>query len=213
MAHSVHVAEDGGGGGRWGGIVLRTRRFLPSEHPENEISDPCTYPSNCPPSPVSLPRTAETNPPRLESPRRDPSGRRVVSSSDCASQTVPCAPMASFRLSQSPGFPESCEHCPSFPPVPGRAVTSHRRAPRLLCIRRGRWEWGRGRAARERCAGVGRGRAPQRARAGELPKCVTSSSAQSWGGDQFPLSTPPSTNPEENIGGPFKLSSKIKSHE
>lgn len=105
-------------------------------------------------------------------------GELVLSSSDCASQTVPCAPIASFRMSQSPGFPESCEHCPSFPPVPGRAVTSHRRAPRLLCIRRGRWEWGRGRAARERCAGVGRGRAPQRARAGELPKCVTSSWAQ-----------------------------------
>lgn len=74
--------------------------------------------------------------------------------------------------SEGPGFPDSYEHCPAFPPVPGRTVTSHRRAPRLLRIRRSRGSGGRGRAAREGCAGVGRGRAPQRAGAGELPNCV-----------------------------------------
>lgn len=35
---------------------------------------------------------SETNPPSLERPRRDLSGRRVLSNSDCASHTVPLAP-------------------------------------------------------------------------------------------------------------------------
>lgn len=128
------------------------------------------------------------NPPSLECPEIDPGwgewGKAARTARLSPSFEPPVHPSE-----EGPGFPESCEHCPYFPPVPGRSVTSHRHALRLLRIRRGRGSGGRGRAAREGCAGVGRGRAPQRAGAGELPKCMTSSRSQRK--IQFPVRTPP----------------------
>lgn len=177
MAQPAQEAEDGGGEGK--GVLKTGMAPAPPCAPRKlERTDDRT-PFKLVPQRKASPETRREgdNPPSLGYLRMGP-GWVGDGGADRTARLSPSFEPPMHPSEEGPSFPECCEHCPSFPPVPGRAVTSHRRAPRLLRIRRGRGSWGRGRAAREGCAGVGRGRAPQRARAGELSKCVTSSRAQ-----------------------------------